>query len=161
MHTHAQGSGRVVYPSLISENNFEILTLSEGLGAPGRHNNLTNLSRRRRSRKDTVSSCSLRLLLVDVHVGSLIHWIGFLFGELCSQGSMEGSIALVRGRDHQHEWHVLLTYMPEFRKRFFAQTLNLAATNKEMCSNYPNKDDAIHPSLASLLRKEKVINILP
>lgn len=127
-----------MYPSLIWENNFEILTLSEGLGAPGRHNNLTNLSRRWRSRKDTVNSCSLRLLLAGVHAGSLIHWIGFLLGELCSQDSMEGSIRLVRRRDLQIEWHVLLTDVPDFtgassesiRKHFFAQTLGLAATFK-------------------------------
>lgn len=159
-----------MYPSLIWENNFQILTLSEGLAAPGRHNNLTNLSRRWRSRKDTVNSCSLRLLLADVHVGSLIHWIGFLLGELCSQDSMEGSITLVRRRDHQHEWHVLLTYVPDLigvssesiRKCFFAQTLTLKATNKDMCSNYPNKDDAIYSSLEFIpLRKEKVINISP
>lgn len=128
-----------MYLSLIWENNFQILTLSEGLGTPGRHNNLTNLSRRWRSRKDTVNSCSLRLLLADVHVGSLIHWIGFLFRELCSQDSMEGSIRLVRRRDHQHEWHVLLMDRPDLigvsseniQKHFFAPTLTLAATFKQ------------------------------
>lgn len=138
--THTRwGSRRAAYPSLIWENNFQILTSSEGLGAAGRHNNLTNLSRRRRSRKDAASSCSPGLLLAHVHVGSLIHWIGFLFGELCSRDSMEGDQLDLSGGGVVSMNGVLAMSAPDLigaasesvRKHFVTQIFTLAATFKQ------------------------------